>query len=256
MFRKNMTLGIIILILTGISFPSFAIELKTAAQESAPKYFKLEDNTMGGICVDIMQAIESVESEIQFNGYQKFLPFKRLQKYLEDGRLDVFFGFKETVKRKEKYSFLDIPLYQINYVVAVRIDDKVKINSFDDVRSLGEKGRMLTVSGTAASIFLHKEGGLLIADGAESPTILLKMLMFERGRFAFYHDLGLQSIIKNETLEKKIKILPVSFLTYYHYAVFSKNTPRETIDKVRTALEKLKDNGELAKIHSKYNLLK
>ena len=78
------------------------------------------------------------------------------------------------------------------------------------------------------------------------------MLIAKRGRFAFYHDLGLQSAIKGGAFEKKIKILPVSFLTYYHYAAFSKNTPVETVDKVRTALEKLKDNGELAKIHSKY----
>ena len=247
-----MTIGIIILFVTGIALPSFATDLKTAAQESTPKYFKLEDNTMGGICVDIMQAIENVEPEIQFNGYQEFLPFIRLQKYLENGQLDVFFGFKQTSKRKEKYNFLDIPLYQLNYVVAVRIDDKVKINSFDDIRSLGEKGKIVTVFGTAASRFLHKEGGLLVEDGARSPTTLLKMLIAKRGRFAFYHDLGLQSAIKDGALEKKIKILPVSFLTYYHYAAFSKNTPVETVDKVRTALEKLKDNGELAKIHSKY----
>ncbi len=254
MFRKNLTLGIIILILTGIPFPSFAIELKTAAQNSAPKYFKLKDNKMGGICVDIMHAIESVEPEIQFNGYQEFLPFKRLQIYLEKGQLDVFLGFKESAKRKEKYSFLKIPLYQINYVVAVRIGDNGKINSFDDVRSLGEKGKMLTVFATEASRFLHREGGLLVDDGAISPTSLLKKLMAKRGRFAFYHDLGLRNAIKNENLEKKVKILPVSFLTYYHYAAFSKNTSIETINKVKIALGKLKDNGELAKIHGKYNL--
>jgi len=247
-----LTLGLIILIVIGRAFPLFAIELKTAAQESTPKYYQLEDNTMGGICVDIMQAIERVEPEIRFNGYQKFVPFIRIQKYLENGRLDVFFGFKETAKRKEKYSFLDIPLYQLNYVVAIRRDDKVKINSLNDVRLLGEEGRLLTVYGTAASRFLHNQGGLLVDDGAKSPTILLKKLMAERGRIAFYHDLGLRRIIENENLEKEIIILPVSFSTYYHYAAFSKNISMETMNKVRTALEKLKDNGWLASIYSKY----
>jgi len=65
----------------------------------------------------------------------------------------------------------------------------------------------------------------------------------------------LRSIIKKEGFEGQIKILQISFLTYDHYAAFSKNTPEETIDLVRIALEKLRESGELAKIHRKYHLL-
>lgn len=254
MLRENFAFGIIILILTLLPFPAFAVELRTSAQNSPPKYYKINSNTMGGLCVDIMHAIESINPEIQFNGYQTFLPFKRLQTYLDRGELDVFFGFKKTEKRKQMYNFLDFPLYQLNYVLAARIDDKSSINTLDDLRSLGAEGKILTVLGSAASNFLHKQGSLLVDDSAASPAILLKKLMGNRGRLAFYHDLGLQKEIENENLDQKIKILPMSFLKYQHYAAFSKNIPTDTISLVRTALEKLKNSGELASIHRKYNL--
>jgi ABC-type amino acid transport substrate-binding protein len=210
---------------------------------------------MGGICVDIMQAIESINPDIQFDGYQTFLPFRRLQTYLESGKLDVFFGFKKTENRMQKYHFLDIPLYQLNYVVAVRMSDTVSIETFDDIRSLGEAGKVLTIYGSAASKFLHQQGGLLVDDKATSPSMLLKKLMGKRGRFAFYHDLGLQKIIEDENLKKEIRILPVSFLKYHHFAAFSKKVPTETILSVGAALEKLENNGELASIRRKYNLV-
>ncbi len=256
MIRMNMVIGIIILMLTNLSFSTLAIELRTAAQDSAPKYFKNKDNIMSGICVDIISKIEVTEPQIRFNGYQEFLPFKRLQNYLENGQLDAFCGLKKTAIRNQKYLFIDIPLYQLNYVVAVRMDDKVKINSLGDIRSLGKKGRVITIFGTAASKFLKKKSGILIDDNAYSPSTLLKMLINKRGRFAFYHDLGLQYNIKKDNLEKLVKIIPVSFSKYSHHIAFSKKTPLETIDKVRVALKTLKANGGLSRIHRKYNLLK
>ena len=208
MLRKNIGIGTIVLVSMAIASPALAIDLRTAAQESIPKYFKLADNTMGGICIDIIKAIEDVEPRITIHGYQDFLPFKRLQNNLRSGQLDVFFGLKKTEERREIYQFLDIPLYHLNYVLAARIDDAVHIKSFDDVRSLGEQCRVLTVYGTAACQFIRNEGGIRVDEGAKSPEILLKKLVNGRGRFAFYHDLGLRSIIRKNHLEHQVKILP------------------------------------------------
>lgn len=255
---NNKRLGIIILIiLMGTPFSSLSadvIVLRTAAQESYPKYYKLGDQLMGGICVDIMQAIENENPKIKFAGYQEFLPFKRLQAYLELGQLDVFFGFKKTEIRVQSYAFVDIPLYEINYVVAIRTDSKVNIKSFDDIRALGKKGTILTIYGTAASRFLHKQGGLFVDDAAKTPLVALKKLKSKRGNFVFYHDLGLKSLIKRGKLAREIKILPVSFSTYYHYVAFQKNTSLKTFNQVKSTLEKLNVNGELSRIRRKYSL--
>ncbi len=245
------TVSIILLVLI-ISSTACAIELKTAAQNSGPKYYVMDNGDMGGICVDILLAVEAIDSRIKFSGYQEFLPFVRLQNYLEAGQLDVFFGFKKTDIRKEKFIFSDTPLYELNYVVAVLSDDPIEIKNFKTVRSLSQKGKLLTVNGTAASRFLKKEGVILYEDGAKSTINLIRMLISKRGRFAFYHDLGLNYTIKSEHLEDKVKVLPASFATYYHYAAFAKSAPRETIDSVTSALKRLQDTGELSQIYNNY----
>ena len=238
------------------SFAGNLIELKTAAQESFPKYYKSADHQMHGLCIDIIHAIEAADPELKFTGYKNFLPFKRLQSYLEKGALDVFFGFKKTAAREQKLNFLDIHLYQIDYVVAVRADDNFKIKSLDDIRAMGEEGLILTVLGTSANSFLQKQGDLLIDDAARTPSIALKKLLTGRGSFVFYHDLGLKSIIKKQGLEKQVKILPVSFLTYWHYAAFSKRVPETTIERVRIALKKLESSGVLTEIRRGQGLTK
>jgi len=166
-----------LLFFIGAPFSSFAgdlIELKTAAQESFPKYYKSDDHKMCGVCIDIIHSIEQIDPEIKFTGYNNFLPFKRLQSYLEKGELDVFFGFKKTEKKEQVLNFLNIPLYQINYVVAVRTKDNIKIESFDDIRAMRDKGLISTVTGTSANSFLQQQGRLLIDDAARNPSIALK----------------------------------------------------------------------------------
>ncbi len=101
-----------------------AIELKTAAQDSPPKY-QQGKTAVEGIAVEIIKAIEKADPKLSIVGYQKFLPFKRLQRDLEAGELDVFFGLKRTPTRDRKYVFIEQPIYRLNYSIGVRRDDRV-----------------------------------------------------------------------------------------------------------------------------------
>jgi len=79
------------------------------------------------------------------------------------------------------------------------------------------------------------------------------MLLRNRGRFVYYHNLGLITSIKKNKLEDKIKVLPTSFREYSQYVAFSKHISKEKILKIKTALEKIKRNGQLDVIFSKYS---
>ena len=243
------------LALIGFTLPAAAIELRTAAQDSAPKYILLANQQVGGLCIEIIKAIENVDLQISINGHQTYLPFQRLQKYLEDGRLDVFFGLKKTVARQEKFTFIEPPLYQLNYVAMVRQGDQVVIGKNADVSSLGKHGKLLTIYGTAASKYLRSQGSLVVDDSARTPEMLLKMLLANRGRFAFYHDLGLSYLIADQESENQVRILPAVFSTYYHYAAFSKKTERGYVSKVKQALETMKHKGILSQIRNKYSVV-
>ncbi len=243
------------LLLLMVALPAQALELRTAAQDSAPKYLRQADGSMGGICIEIMQALEQADPDLRFTGTDNFMPFKRLQRQLANGEIDVFFGFKRTGSRLAKYRFLDNPLYQVNYVLAARRDDPLSIQSFDDLIDAVDDARVATVGGSAASKFLREQGsGLRINDSLTSPTQLMNILQVGRIRFAFYHDLGLEHVIDAEGFESSLKILPVSFSRYNHYVAFSKDTADSTIARVEKALEKIREDGTLARIQRKYHL--
>lgn len=246
---------ILIIFLCNLSLHALTIELNTAAQDSAPKYF-LENNNMKGLCIDIMEAIEKIDPKIKFKGQNRFIPFKRIKKMLKTGELDLFFGFVKNVSREKEYVFIEPALYNVNHVVAVRSDDDVDVKSFEDIRKLGANGAILTTFGTSTRRYLEKQGGLIIDDGSKTVISNLKKLLRKRGRFFYYHNLGLVTSIRNINLENKIKILPTSFREYSQYVAFSKKVPADTIAKVKVALEKLALNGKLELIFKKYSVLK
>lgn len=233
-----------------------AIELKTAAQESAPKYFKNENNSMTGLCIDIIRAIERTDPEIKFSGYNQFLPFNRLQKQLEDGDLDVFLGFKKTPARLNKFHFVEIPLYQLDYKLAMLAGSGISEAQIENMNDFGPEIRVLTVRGTAAASFLRdQQSEFIIDESAYSPAKMILMLKRGRAPLAFYHDLGLLFVMNSMDHEKSVQLSNHSYSNYFHYLAFSRKVPPETVEKVTKALQKLKGEGTLDRISRQYKLL-
>jgi len=230
------------------------IELKTAYQDSPPKFYLNDSGEMVGLGVDIMKAMVKTEPNLSFKSIlgNSFLPSKRVQVYLEEGTLDIFFGYVKNLKRLKRFNFLDIPIYPLKHVVAVRANDKVVVNSFDDIRNLGMKGIILSVSGGASRHYLDNQGGLIIDTGGITHKGNLYKLTGNRGRFVYSHNLGLVALIKQESLHNKIKILPTSFRDYFHFVAISKALPKETVKLLNETLHKLSNSGELTKILKKY----
>ena len=70
-------------------------DLITDYQESYPKYF-LDADTMAGLCIDIIRAIEK-ESGLRIGSRtEEYTPFRRLQAHLDQGEIDIFVGMKPT----------------------------------------------------------------------------------------------------------------------------------------------------------------
>lgn len=254
MKKLNVLYIFILISLTGASF-SYGSELKTEYQNSYPKYY-LTDNKdkkeVVGLCIDMIKAVEKKLPEIKIISNKGFIPFKRIQANLYNGKIDVFFGFAKNRNRLKKYIFIDIPLYEVNHVIAVRRDDNIKINTFDDIRKLMGDNRILTNFGTATENFLNKQGGLEVDSGGKDLTKNLIKLILKRGRFVYFHDIGLISTIKRDLKKTDIKILPTSFRKYHHYVAFSRKVPKKVIEKFVSAIKKLSNNGDLKRIQEKY----
>lgn len=231
------------------------IELNTAAQaDSFPKYYQdPKTGKMQGLAIEIMQAIEKQNSRIKFTGYNRPMPWKRLQDYLQKGKLDIFFGITKSAYRERIYQFILTPLYPVNHVVAVRTDDDISVTNYDDIAKLGEQGIILTIAGSAIINYLASQNGKLIIDSSGlTISDTLERLVRKRGRFIYYHDLGLYGDIKRYNHQTRVKILPTSFRQYNHYAAFAPNTPKEVVLEVSQSLDSLQKTGQLQAIYKKY----
>lgn len=230
-----------------------AIELKTAGHDSAPKYIVDKNGTItAGVCFDILTAVKVVDPEINITGANQVLPFKRLERMMDDGELDIFFGFARNKKREAKYHFIEIPLYTVQHIAAVLKEDNVMVTGFEDIRRLGKNGRLITMAGAATGKYLKKQGGLQVVDLGKSMDHLVRLLSFKRGRFLYYHNLGLLYTIKEQKLTNRLRVLPVSFRDYNHWAACSKQTPKATVLRVEAAIRRLIDDGTIQKIYNNY----
>jgi len=230
-----------------------ALELKTAAQESSPKFIKNADGSITGIGIDVMRAISKLDPAIKFTGDQEFVPFRRIEVQVENGDLDIFFGFVKNKERETKYVFIDPPIYNVADVLVVRNGDPVEIQNLEDIKKLGKDGVVLLGSGVA-QVDQLKNMGITVDDGGKTPAVNLQKLLVKRGRFVMQSEVEIREAIRCEKLEDRVKILPVKFNEGGRYIAFSKKVPAETIAKVKSALEKLAKSGELKKIYAKYNL--
>lgn len=229
-----------------------ATTLKTYYQDGFPKYYIDENKNITGLCVEIIELIKKKDPTIKIEAPKRLVKFKRIKNDLLKGDIDLFFGMTRTKQREKQFTYIEPPLYKINHVIAVRKDDNVKINGFEDIKKLTSDNIILTNQGTSTAKFLRKQGDLNLDSGAPNISVNFQKLLKKRGRFVYFHNLGMVSTVKKENLQDKIKVLPTSFKTYFHYLAFSKNVSKDVIKKVEKVMLGISQSGELEKIINKY----
>ena len=239
-------------LLLGVTLDAAARELRTAAQRSAPKYYQSEPGgPVQGLCVDILQAVEALTPGLTIGGYQHFLPSARIYADLRSGDLDLFCGSGKTDAREQQVRYLEPPLYPVQHRLAARRDDPVKVGTFADLGALGAEGVVLTYLNSATHHFLLQQPGLQIDEGSNLPNLFQRLLL-GRGRFIYYHDLGLNHYIRSHRLEPRVRLLPASFQRYHHYLVASERLPQPVIAELQRALALLAASGELERLYQRY----
>lgn len=229
----------------------FTQELRTAAQESEPKFVKNPDGSIGGIAVVVMRAIEKVDSSIKFVGDQNFVPFRRIEQSIENGSLDVFFGFAKNEEREAKYVYVNPPIYMVGNAIVVKKADSIE--DIKDLSQLAGKGIVLTSYGVFQSKLL-KDAGADVDDSATGLDNNLKKLIAGRGRFLMQSEIELKAAIVSGEYQNEVRVLPTLHNLSGRYIAFSKSVNPDLINKVVKALEILEKNGELKTIYNKYDI--
>ncbi|MCW8886795.1 MAG: ABC transporter substrate-binding protein [Motiliproteus sp.] len=225
-------------------FSANAYELRTAAQDSPPKYFMEEDQgLMQGLCIDILDALENANLRLTFTGQNEFMHTGRIYSALHGGSLDLFCGSGKTPDREGRFDYLPIPLYPVNSVLVGRAGDQVEVNSFSQLHTLENDNVLITYLNSASHRFLTRQQNLNIEAGSDLRNLFDRLLR-GRGRFIFYHDLGLYHFIASHHLQDKVRVLPASLRTYHHYIVLSKKLPLEVRNLLLKTVGQLQQQGQ------------
>jgi len=237
----------------GLPVVCTAVEVRTAAQDSQPKFIN-SGKAITGLCIDIFKAVERVEPELKFGELTGFVPLPRIEAMLQDGSLDAFCGLAKTDKRMAEFDFIDVPLYNTHVVLAARADEKADVRNFDDLRKLGADAIILVVDKTVQAEMLAAQPGLRVDAGGKDTSINLQKLITGRGRFILQNDFALADEIKRDKLGDKVKILPAKFDKEgaERYMVVSRKAAPQIKEKLRAALDKLNRSGELGKLFRPY----
>lgn len=230
---------------------ALAIEVRTAAQDSQPKFIK-DGNTMTGLCIDIFKAIERVDPDLKFPAMTGFIPLPRVEASMLEGTLDVACGLAANKTRREKFDVIDTSLYTTHLILAARKDEKADPKNFDEIKKLGEDSIVLTVMQTEQASLAAAQPGLHVDSAAKDTSQNLQKLTSNRGRFILHNDFALVDEIKRDHMEDKVKLLSGQFATEGRYFIVSKKAPPQLKEKLTAALDKLSKSGELAKIFQPY----
>lgn len=223
--------------------------LRTAAQiASDPKFVA---TSVGGICVDIMRAIEHVDPSLRFEGIQEWRPLPRIEAQLDKGDLDIVCGLLRNRAREEKYTYIEPSLFAVNYFLVARADDGIEINSWDDVRALGNQGSLLAIHGFGIVSKLA-ELGLKVDDGATTSEANIGKLLVNRGRFYIHRSPGIETEIRRAGRAGKVRLLPTAMLAEQFYMVARRSMSADIVEKLSKAVRYLDQTGELVRLFDKW----
>nr|WP_315485498.1 transporter substrate-binding domain-containing protein [uncultured Undibacterium sp.] len=247
---------LILIVLSLASFCEAALVLRTAAQESSePKFLTISKPggaAVGGICVDIFRQIEKLNPEIRFVGDQVWMPRARIDAYAKAGNIDVICGLQKIPRNTVLYDFLGTQLFSVDYLLAVRADDNITIESWDDIRRLGDDGIILALRGFGIVDILQGVGGLTVDAGGTSSASNLRKLLMGRGRFYCHRSPGIKQAIRSAGMQDQIRLIAKPVHSEKFFMGIRKNLPAEQVKKINSALILLEQSGELKKIFDKY----
>lgn len=240
------------LVTARVAVAGAVVELRVAAQEeTAPKYVS-DGGAAGGLCVDLLRALERAAPELRFVGGERWMPMIRVLSELFAGKQDAGCGLARTAERDKHLIFLEPALLTINFVLVARATDPVDINGWDDVRKLGMSGIVLGNRGLFASGLLASTSGIHYDTGSSTSSQNLHKLLLGRGRFMILRAQGVNEVLRQAGVADRVRVLPAMMGSTKLYFTLGKHVDDQTTERVRQVLAQLHATGELERIRRRW----
>lgn len=237
--------------LLGLPALADGLVLRTAQQSGAlVKYDPDGNTTRPGICLDIIQAMQSVDPGLQFTGLEQRVPLKRVERLLADSLVDVFFCLLKSPEREKQWRYLPVPLYTIRHVIVQRADDARHLDTLPELAAASRKRPVLVARGTALARRLL-QADVLIAE-VSSEREALQMLAMERADVIYGQDVNLLRYIGDARLGSRMKFGRTVFQEEPQYVAIRNDLPAAQEERLTMALRRLERDGVLRALAEKY----
>jgi polar amino acid transport system substrate-binding protein len=220
------------------------------AQESIPPKWLVEGGPPQGLCPEILAAIERIEPQLKFSGFDRGRSLLVIENALETGRVSAACGLLDSPRRQSVAIRLRVPLYDVKHKLAAAADDLQVVNNLDDLVRL--KPLVNTARGSAYILQL-KALGIAVDDSTGDSIVNLRKILHGHGRYTYMNELSLNYFIQAGRLEDKVRILPAVFNEEPVYFWVSRKADPALAPVIERALARLKANGELARIYERWS---
>lgn len=219
------------------------------AQESvAPKWI-LGDGKPQGMCADVLAAVERIEPRLRFVGHDRARSLAVIEHGLARGNIWAACALVDSPTRQRIAVRLKVPLYEARYRLAAAAGDDEAVHTLEDLVRLKPLVNTPRGSGYIADL---RARGLEIDDSTGDSVTNLRKTMHGHGRYTYLNESSMLYYIRTEKLDKRLKVLPTVFNPGWVYFWVSKHADPAVAPAIEAALVRLKTDGELARIYTRW----
>ena len=225
------------------------VAVRIAAQEAlAPKWLRAGGRVVG-LCPDIMAAVERLEPRLRFGGFDASRSLPGLEAGLENGSLDAACALIPSERRRAIALAVGQPVYVTRHRLVVRSSDPVTVEKEADLARLGD----LVVSQRGSPFTTRlRAAGVRVDDATDDNEVNMRKMLAGHGRFAYVNELTLRHIIRRAGLTGRVRVLTTDLGGEPAYFWVSRKADPAIAPLLGAALDKLKANGELERIHARW----
>ena len=238
-------------LLLSLAAPAQELTLRTVQQSgSMVKYDPDGGPLKPGLCVEILRAVEKLDTGLHFSGLDQQVPLRRVERLLADGLVDAFFCLLKSPEREKQWRYLPVPLYAIRHVVVQRADDPRNLDTLAELAALSQRKPVLVARGTVLARRLVAADVAIAEVGSEREA--LQMLTLGRADAIYGQDINLQRHIAENKLGDKLKFGRTVFQEESQFVAVRSDLPAAHEERLTQALRKLEKDGTLRQLAEKY----
>lgn len=222
------------------------LEVRIASQQGQPPKWIHGGDKVGGICPDIMAAVERIEPRLHFTAFDGSRSLPAIELGLGGGSLDAACALVASPRRHAIALAAGKPVYITRHRLAVRAGDPVAVDSLADLLRLDA---LVTSQRGSALTATLKARGVRVDDATDDNEVNLRKLLAGHGRFTYMNELTMQYFVRKAHLQQQVRILPLSLTEAPAYFWVSRKADPALAPLLGAAIDKLEASGELDRIY-------